>query len=154
MELKLIQSFQIDHIKLKQGMYISRVDGDIVTYDQRLKIPNAGDYLENGALHTIEHLFATFVRSSDLSDKIVYFGPMGCRTGFYFITRNMEDALAIDLTKKAFEFIISFEGKIPGTEEAECGNFRNHDLAGAKKEAAAYLKVLENVNVDTLKYPV
>jgi S-ribosylhomocysteine lyase len=152
MELKLIQSFQINHKKLKEGMYISRVDGDIVTYDQRLKVPNAGDYLENGALHTIEHLFATYVRSSDFSDKIVYFGPMGCRTGFYFITRDMENAQAIELTKKAFEFINSFEGKIPGAEETECGNYREHDLADAKKEAAAYLKVLENVNVDTLKY--
>lgn len=153
MELKLIQSFQIDHTKLKKGMYISRIDGDIITYDLRLKIPNAGDYLENAALHTIEHLFATYVRSSELSDKIVYFGPMGCRTGFYFITRDMEHTNAIELTKMAFEFINAFEGKIPGTEEIECGNYRDHDLSGAKKEASAYLKVLENVNVGTLKYP-
>jgi S-ribosylhomocysteine lyase len=152
MDLKLIQSFQINHDKLKRGMYISRVDGDIITYDLRMKVPNSGDYLDNAALHTIEHLFATFVRSTDLSDKIVYFGPMGCRTGFYFITRGMENAQAIELVKKAFDFTEKFEGKIPGAERRECGNYLNHDLAGSKKEAREYLAVLENVSVDTLKY--
>ena len=154
MELKLIQSFQVNHDKLKRGMYISRIDGDIVTYDLRTKIPNAGDYLENAALHTIEHLFATYVRSSDMSDKIIYFGPMGCRTGFYFITRGMENAQAVDLVKKAFAFIKDFDGKIPGAERWECGNYLDHDLAGAKKEAGSYHTVLEQVSVDTLKYEV
>jgi S-ribosylhomocysteine lyase len=152
MELKLIQSFQINHDKLKRGMYISRVDGDIVTYDLRLKVPNAGDYLDNAALHTIEHLFATYVRSSSGSDNVVYFGPMGCRTGFYFITRGIDDAQAIELVKKAFDFTLNFEGMIPGSQRAECGNYLNHDLVGAKKEARDYLAVLEHVNADTLKY--
>lgn len=152
MELKLIQSFSVDHDKLKRGMYISRIDGDIVTYDLRLKVPNAGDYLQNAALHTIEHLFATFVRSSELANHIIYFGPMGCRTGFYFITQNLDNTQAIELTKKAFEFIAGFEGKIPGTERRECGNYLDHDPVGAKREAAEYLKVLQNVNESTLKY--
>lgn len=152
MELKLIQSFQVDHTKLQKGMYISRVDDDIITYDLRMKKPNADDYLKNAALHTIEHLFATFVRSSEYSDKIIYFGPMGCRTGFYFITRGLENSKAIEITRKAFEFISKYEGEIPGTKAAECGNYRDHDLEGAKKEAATYVKVLENVNESTLKY--
>lgn len=133
-------------------MYISRIDGDIVTYDLRMKVPNAGDYLANPALHTIEHLFATYVRSSDKADHIIYFGPMGCRTGFYFITRGISDAEAVELVKKAFDFISKFEGKIPGSERQECGNYLDHDLVGAKKEACEYLKVLENVSVNTLKY--
>lgn len=152
MELKLIQSFQVDHTKLKKGVYISRIDGDIITYDLRMKTPNAGDYLQNAPLHTIEHLFATYVRSSELSDHIIYFGPMGCRTGFYFITRGLDHAAVIDLIRKAYEFISTFEGAIPGAEEPECGNFRDHDLKGAKQEAQSYLRVLENVNVGTLKY--
>lgn len=152
MDLKLIQSFQVNHDKLGRGMYISRIDGDIVTYDLRMKVPNAGSYLENAALHTIEHLFATYVRSSDKSDNIIYFGPMGCRTGFYFITRKIDDAQAVQLVKEAFEFIRKFEGKIPGSERRECGNYLDHDLAGAKNEAREYLAVLEHVSKDTLKY--
>lgn len=154
MDLKLIKSFQIDHDKLKPGMYVSRIDGDIVTYDLRMKVPNAGDYLANPALHTIEHLFATFVRSSDKADKIIYFGPMGCRTGFYFITRDMSDEDAVELVKKAFDFICKFQGKIPGTERRECGNYRDHDLTGAVKEAKAYKEVLLNCSKDTLTYPI
>lgn len=152
MGLKLIPSFQIDHTKLKKGMYISRIDDDIITYDLRVKVPNAGDYISNGALHTIEHLFATYVRSSYVSDSIIYFGPMGCRTGFYFLTRGLSSDKAIKLTREAFEFISNFEGDIPGAAEAECGNYREHDLNDAKKEAGEYLKVLKNVNEESLKY--
>ena len=88
--MKQITSFTINHDYLKPGMYISRVDGDVITYDLRMKLPNnpAGDYLEDNALHTFEHLFATYVRNTPLSDGVVYVGPMGCRTGFYFLTRN------------------------------------------------------------------
>lgn len=83
-----IASFTVDHNKLKKGMYISRIDGDIVTYDIRMKKPNAGDYLENKELHTIEHLFATFARNSAIKDSVIYVGPMGCRTGFYLLLRD------------------------------------------------------------------
>lgn len=152
MELKLIQSFAVNHDKLERGMYISRIDGDVVTYDLRMKVPNAGNYLDNAALHTIEHIFATYVRSSDMSDNIIYFGPMGCRTGFYFITRGMENVQAIELVKKAFDFIEKFEDKIPGSERWECGNYLNQDLVGAKAEAHEYLAVLEHVCADTLEY--
>ena len=152
MELQKIKSFQVDHTRLERGMYISRVDGDIITYDLRMKKPNSESVLENAALHTIEHIFATYVRSGDDSEKIIYFGPMGCRTGFYFITRGLTHARAISLTKEAFEFISGFTGQIPGTDLKECGNYLEHDLAGAKNEAIKYLWVLDRVCENSLDY--
>ena len=86
--MKKIASFTVNHDKLKKGMYVSRIDGDVVTYDIRMKTPNAGDYLTNGAMHTFEHLFATYARNSAYSDAVIYVGPMGCRTGFYFLLRG------------------------------------------------------------------
>lgn len=153
MELKRIKSFQVDHLKLRPGVYVSRQDGDIVTYDLRMKTPNAGDYVANGALHTIEHLFATYARSSEAAEHVVYFGPMGCRTGCYFLTRGLSDATVLELIRQGFAFIAGFEGPIPGAEESQCGNYREHDLAGAKAEARAYLSVLEQVGTGTLAYP-
>ncbi len=152
--LKKIASFTIDHDLLTPGLYVSRVDGDCVTYDLRLKTPNAGDYLGQGALHTLEHLIATYVRSSPRSEEVVYFGPMGCRTGFYLILRDSvsrEDALA--LCREAFSFAASFTGSIPGARRVECGNYRGHDLPGAKREAAAYVKVLARCSAGTFVYP-
>lgn len=152
--LRKIASFTINHDTLVPGMYISRVDGDCITYDLRLKYPNQGDFVAQKPLHTIEHLVATFVRSSDWSDQVVYFGPMGCRTGFYLILREAishEDA--IRLVKDAFTFAADFEGEIPGAKKIECGNYLEHDLAAAKVEAGAYAKVLENCTVATLRYP-
>lgn len=150
--MEKIASFQVDHDKLVRGMYISRIDNDIITYDLRFKVPNAGDYLDNAALHTIEHLFATYVRNSAYTDKIVYFGPMGCRTGFYFITRGLPHDTAIDLTRKALQFVLDFEGVIPGSARNECGNYLNHDLMGAKREAKAYLDVMQQVTPQSLHY--
>ena len=152
--LRKIASFTINHDTLTPGMYISRVDGDCVTYDLRCKWPNRGDYLPQAALHTIEHLVATYVRSSEWSDQVVYFGPMGCRTGFYLIMRDaVSHAQAIDLVKAAFAFAADFEGEIPGAKQIECGNYLEHDLPGAKAEAAAYVKVLAGCNPQTLTYP-
>ena len=85
--MKKIASFTVNHDILEKGIYISRIDGDIVTYDIRMKKPNSRDYLGNGELHTIEHLFATFARNSEISDSVIYVGPMGCRTGFYLLLR-------------------------------------------------------------------
>ena len=113
--MKKIASFQINHDTLTPGLYVSRVDGDAVTYDLRMKYPNRGDYLQNAALHTLEHLVATYVRNSPHSDAIIYVGPMGCRTGFYVVTRDSlskPDMLA--LMKQAFTFAAQFEGEIPG----------------------------------------
>lgn len=146
-------SFQIDHTKLPCGMYLSRVDGDIDTYDLRTRRPNREPVMANGAMHTVEHLFATFVRNSADADQVVYFGPMGCRTGFYFLTRGMDRQRAIELTQSAFAFIAAYEGEIPGSTERECGNWRDHNLEGAKKEAQKMVKILESWTVAQLKYP-
>ena len=153
MELQRIASFSVDHTKLDRGMYTSRVDGDVVTYDIRMKRPNAGEYLENAAMHTFEHLFATYARSSALSDNVVYVGPMGCRTGFYLLGRGMSGQEAILLVQQSMAFIAAYEGEIPGATEPECGNYREQDLLGAKREAAAMAQVLQNWTAEKLVYP-
>jgi S-ribosylhomocysteine lyase len=152
MELQKIASFSVDHTKLEKGMYVSRIDGDITTYDIRMKKPNKEEVMTTGVCHTIEHLFATYARNSEFKDKIIYVGPMGCRTGFYLLVRNMSDADALKLTKDSFEFIKNFEGEIPGAKEAECGNYRDHDLNGAKKEAETYLRTLQNLTAADMRY--
>lgn len=149
--MKRIASFCVDHTKLKPGMYISRTDGDICTYDLRMKTPNAGDYLPVPAMHTLEHLLATYVRNSAYQEQVIYAGPMGCRTGFYLLLRNVPHADAVGLVQDAFRFIADYEGDIPGASEIECGNYREQDLPGAKREAAAYLPIIERWN-DTLLY--
>lgn len=151
--MKTIASFTVDHDKLEKGMYVSRVDGDVITYDIRMVKPNGGVYLPNPAMHTFEHLFATYVRNSAYSDQIIYVGPMGCRTGFYFLTRDtLSKEQAIALVQECFAFIAAFEGKIPGSERKECGNYLEHDLPGAKAVAADMCKVLEHWTVPMLQY--
>ena len=153
--MKKIASFTIDHTILPCGMYTSRVDGDIVTYDIRCRKPNVEEVMDNASIHTVEHLFATFVRNSPLSDGVIYFGPMGCRTGGYFLVRgtDISPEQAIDLTKQAFDFIASYDDEIPGVSAKECGNYRDHSLEGAKAEAARMVEVMKGVTVETLVYP-
>ena len=152
--MEKIASFRIDHTILPRGMYISRVDGDIITYDIRTRRPNKEAVMENGAIHTLEHLFATYVRNTSFADDVIYFGPMGCITGFYFLLRNnVSHRDAIALVKETFEYISKYEGEIPGASEKECGNYRDHDLEGAKKEAKAMLEVLSNWKSADLYYP-
>lgn len=152
--LKKIASFTINHDLLTPGMYVSRIDGDDVTYDLRLKTPNAGDYLAQGALHTLEHLIATYVRSSAWSDQVVYFGPMGCRTGFYLILRDsVSREGAIGLVRDAFRFAAAFEGEIPGAKRIECGNYLEHDLPGARREAARYAELMAGWTEARMVYP-
>ena len=151
--MKTITSFTINHDLLEKGMYISRIDGDVVTYDIRMKKPNMGDYLCNGAMHSFEHLFATYVRNSAFSDKIVYVGPMGCRTGFYFLVRDsLGHEQALQLVKECFRFIKDFEGEVPGSRRKECGNYKDHDLAGAKRVAEDMCRVLEDWAVEDMTY--
>lgn len=152
MELKQIASFQVDHRKLTEGMYTSRVDGDVVTYDIRMVRPNCGIYLGYGAIHSFEHLFATFVRSGPQSDRVIYAGPMGCRTGFYFLVRDMDPAQAIALVREAMTFIAGYEGPVPGATEAECGNYREQDLEGARAAAEKMLPILRDWTVENLRY--
>lgn len=152
MELKRIASFEVNHNVLKKGIYVSRVDGDVTTYDIRMKLPNKGDYLDNGAIHTIEHIVATFVRNSEYKDNIIYFGPMGCRTGFYLLVRDVLPIEVIELIKNAYVFLEGFKGEIPGVSAIECGNYLEHNLSLAIKEAKEYLPYIENYTVDDLKY--
>lgn len=148
-----IASFSVNHDLLEKGMYISRVDGDVVTYDIRMKKPNGGDYLGYAELHTFEHLFATYARNSAYKDSVVYVGPMGCRTGFYLLLRDTVSSRdTIDLVRQSFSFISEFEGEIPGAKRQECGNWLEHDLAGARRTAADMLAVLENWNTEKLAY--
>lgn len=151
--MKKIASFQVDHTKFGIGMYISRVDGDVVTYDVRMVKPNGGEYISNPSLHTIEHLFATYARNSSFSDSIVYVGPMGCRTGFYLLTRDtMSGEEAIGLVRDAYRFIAGFQGEIPGCTVEECGNYLEHDLESAKKDVLPLLNRLEGYTAEMLDY--
>ena len=155
--MKQITSFTINHDYLKPGMYISRVDGDVVTYDMRMKLPNnpAGDYLEDNALHTFEHLFATYVRNTPLSDGVVYVGPMGCRTGFYLVLFGAyEPADVADLVLRLYEFARDFEGEIPGAKPEECGNYHDSDIAQAQWWAKRYVtKTLSCLDEAHTHYP-
>ena len=152
-KVKKIASFTVDHNKIDKGMYISRIDGDVITYDVRMKKPNGGDYLPYAAAHTIEHLFATYARNTDVSDYIVYVGPMGCRTGFYFLTRDsVSYEKAISIVLDSMKFVKDFEGDIPGTSAEECGNYKEHDLEGAKQIATDMVEVLEAWTTEKLNY--
>ncbi len=151
--MKRIASFSVNHDVLEPGMYLSRIDGDAVTYDIRIKKPNGGEYLANGAMHTFEHLFATYARNTVYADQILYVGPMGCRTGFYLLLRDkVSHAEAIRLVQESMAFIAAYEGEIPGTNKIECGNYLEHDLPGAKKEAAVMVRVLEHWTPEMMKY--
>ena len=151
--MKTIASFTVNHDLLEKGMYISRIDGDVVTYDIRMKKPNGGDYLSTPAMHTFEHLFATYVRNSEQGDYVVYVGPMGCRTGFYFLVRDsIAHPEALRLVQACFRFIADFEGEIPGSKRWECGNYLEHDLAGAKQVAEDMIQVLADWTEEKMKY--
>ncbi|MDE5917677.1 MAG: S-ribosylhomocysteine lyase [Oscillospiraceae bacterium] len=150
--MEKIASFQVNHKKINVGMYISRIDGDIVTYDIRMVKPNGGEYLATPSMHTIEHLFATYARNSEFGKGIVYVGPMGCRTGFYLLTRGMSHEAAIKLVREAYTFISEFDDRIPGCSEEECGNYKEHNLAQARKDVLPLLKAIENYSVEMLDY--
>ena len=141
--MKRIKSFEVDHNTLQIGMYISRVDDDIVTYDLRMVKPNGGVYLDSAGMHTVEHLMATFLRNSEFEKNIIYFGPMGCRTGFYLIVKGA--LVSEDVYKTVVdmcEFIINFEGEIPGAKPEECGNYSEQNLPMAKYYAKKYFRTL------------
>lgn len=151
--MKKIASFTVDHDFVDKGMYISRIDGDVVTYDVRMKKPNGGEYLEMPAAHTLEHLFATYARNSGVGDQVIYVGPMGCRTGFYFLVRDsVSHQRAIEIVREGMAFARDFVGDIPGVSRKECGNYLEHDLAGAKEIGADMYEVLKNWTADKLAY--
>ena len=152
-EIKKITSFTVDHRYITPGIYVSRIDGDITTYDLRTRRPNCGDYMDDSTMHSMEHLFATYARNSQYGNEIVYVGPMGCRTGFYLLTRAaLSHKDAITLVQESMAFAGDYEGEIPGSKKEECGNYLDHDLAGAKALGKEMAAVLENWTEKDLIY--
>ena len=150
--MKRIESFCVNHDKLTPGMYLSRIDGDAVTYDVRMVTPNAGVYLENDGIHTFEHLFATYARNSKWSEHVIYVGPMGCLTGFYLLTRGLTDAEALALTQESFAWMAEYDGDIPGASAVECGNYLMMDPVAARLECKAMSEVLQKLDADHMRY--
>ena len=142
--IKKIASFTVDHEKLLPGIYVSRRDGDVVTYDMRTRTPNTGDLMDNATMHSFEHMFATYVRNSSFADDVIYFGPMGCQTGFYLLIREKENDEILSLVKDTLEKIIAHDGEIFGRSPIECGNYANLSLEAAKAEAKKYLNILNS----------
>ena len=138
-----IASFSINHDKLLPGLYVSRVDGDITTYDLRHRRPNTGDLIDNATLHSLEHMFATYIRNGALRDQIIYYGPMGCQTGFYLLVRNADNPTVLREVRATCERILAHEGPVFGAASRECGNYRNLSLENAKAEARRYLAELD-----------
>ena len=151
--MRKIASFDVDHDKISEGLYISRTDGDIVTYDMRTRKPNMGDYMDNLSMHSVEHMFATYIRNSEIGGNITYFGPMGCQTGFYLLVRDTEPQRVLEIIKETLEKIINHTGKMFGQSRKECGNYRNLSLEAAKKECEGYLKVLQAQTNMEFSYP-
>ena len=145
-----IKSFELDHDKLVPGFYFLGEAHKVGTYDLRFKKPNAGDYISYAALHSVEHLFAVVIRNSELKDKVVYFGPMGCRTGFYLLTEGLTFRAAADALRAALDACMGMN-EVPGALRKECGNYLEHDLAGAKRELAAYIELLDELPADVLR---
>ena len=140
--MKQIASFSVDHDKIRPGMYISRIDGDVTSFDLRTRTPNAGEYMDNITMHSVEHMLATFLRNGEIGANVIYFGPMGCRTGFYLLTRDLTPVTVLNALKKALADTVAHTGEVFGATRKECGNYKELDIDAAKRECAAYLEVL------------
>lgn len=158
--MEKITSFTIDHIQLIPGLYVSRIDyvagNPITTFDIRITNPNEEPVMNTAEIHTIEHLAATFLRNhEEYKDKTLYFGPMGCRTGFYLLlTGEYESKDIVDLMKEMFAFIADFHDKVPGASAKDCGNYLDMNLPMARYVARKYLtEVLEHISKEQLTYP-
>ena len=152
--MERIASFTVDHTTLLPGLYLSRRDGDIITFDLRFKKPNTGDLLSNSEMHSAEHLIATLLRNSAEKDAVIYFGPMGCQTGFYFLFDNrlLSCEGAIDLLKEVFAAAADFEGEMPGKSPAECGNYINLDVETGQRVCRFYADLIRDWTVEKLAY--
>ena len=150
--MQKIASFTVDHRLIKEWIYISRIDGDITTYDVRMRKPNTGDVMSNALMNSFEHLFATFMRNGRLSESVVYVGPMGCQTGFYLLVRDANNKAVLDEVKRVLAEIVSYEGEMPGMSEIECGNYRNLDCNLARNEAKTYLEKIKSETENDLEY--
>ena len=152
--MERIASFTVDHNTLVPGLYYSRRDGDVVTFDLRFKKPNTGDLLTNAEMHSTEHVVATLLRNSAAKDAVIYFGPMGCQTGFYFLfdSRQLTDGQAIDLLREVFTAGASYPGPMPGCSSTECGNYINLDLELAKTQCGYYAQLIKDKTESDLAY--
>ncbi len=145
--MQRIKSFQVDHTKLDRGFYISRIDGDVVTYDMRLCKPNTGIVLDNETMHTVEHMIATYMRNSEVADSVIYFGPMGCQTGFYLLMRDdVSGDKVVEVLRDALQKTVSHTGEVFGNSPIECGNHKTLNLKKAQDACAEYLTVLNGIN--------
>ena len=153
--MERIASFTVDHTVLVPGLYLSRRDGTIVTFDLRFKKPNTGDLLSNAELHSVEHVIATLLRNSPQKDAVIYFGPMGCQTGFYFLFdgEKLSNANAVRLLQRVFTAAAKFDGAMPGASARECGNYRNLDVELARRCCAYYADVIADWSEEKLVYP-
>ena len=157
--MEKIKSFQINHLLLNPGIYVSRKDkaGDAIltTFDIRMTKPNFELVMNTAEIHTIEHLAATYLRNhEDYKDKVIYFGPMGCQTGFYLLVRNSRSPKEVfAMTKEVLRQIYDHKGEVFGKSAIECGHYENLSLAAAKAEAATYLAVLEEQTNMDFTYP-
>ena len=153
--MERIASFTVNHDVLVPGLYLSRRDGDVTTFDLRFKKPNTGDLLTNAQMHSVEHIIATLLRNSPEKDAVIYFGPMGCQTGFYFLfdSRRLTDEAAIRLVQQVFAAGAVYDGPMPGKSAAECGNYRNLDAALARDCCAWYADRIRNWTPESLVYP-
>ena len=152
--MERIASFQVDHNKLVPGLYLSRRDGEVTTFDLRFKKPNTGDLLTNAEMHSVEHIIATLLRNGRGKDAVIYFGPMGCQTGFYFLfdSRKLTDADAVELLKETFAAGAAFDGPMPGKSAVECGNYINLDVDLAKAQCAFYSQLIWDWTEEKLAY--
>lgn len=153
--MERIVSFTVDHTVLVPGLYLSRRDGTTVTFDLRFKKPNTGDLLSNTELHSVEHVIATLLRNSPQKDAVIYFGPMGCQTGFYFLFdgEKLSNANAVRLLQRVFTAAAKFDGAMPGASARECGNYRNLDVELARRCCAYYADVIADWSEEKLVYP-
>ncbi len=150
--MEKIASFTVDHRYIKEKIYISRVDGDITTYDLRMRKPNTNELIDNATMHSFEHLLATFMRNGKLKESVIYVGPMGCQTGFYLLIRNAIHSEVIAEVIRVLEEIIKYDGEMPGASEIECGNYRNLDVELARIEAGKYLEKIKDETETDLCY--
>lgn len=151
--MKKIASFTVDHRFIEPGIYVSRIDDDITTYDLRTRKPNANDFMDDSTMHTLEHLFATYVRNSVIGSKVIYFGPMGCATGFYLLVRNADNNETLQVVKEVLKKVIEHKGEVFGNSEIECGNYKTLKLDSAVSEAKRFLSALEQSKNIDFAYP-
>lgn len=151
-EITPIASFTVNHEVLDPGFYISRIDGNIITYDLRTRKPNAGDYMDHSTMHSVEHMFATLIRNSEIKDDVIYFGPMGCQTGFYLLVKDHKPVDVLAVVISVIKEVLAYDGEIFGNSAVECGNYRTLSLEAAKKELKMYLEVLEKVEEKDFVY--